>query len=180
MAAVAFSPDGRRLALHMYDDDLDGLLYIWDGRLRLVRADLLFRPGWSTMREELVVTTSDGVMAIDLNGKKRFSFEPIYGEPDARISPDGRTALQIHARTNGFVLYGRRTGRGVMSLPATAVYDRFIDWVGTDEFVIRAVGYGPSDYYRVDVDTGAAIPVAADIPMNARLVRFPAPGPDGG
>ncbi|GAA3133226.1 TolB family protein [Streptosporangium carneum] len=177
----AFSPDGRRLAVDTYDADLNDFLYVWDGALRRVPADSFLRSlsGWSTTTESLLFTGPSHAAAVGLNGRERFVFEAEDDEFDVEISPDGRTALEVDDKRNGFIRHGERTGRRDMALPATAKFDSFEGWASADEFVIRTIGYGPSDYYRVNVDTGAATPVAADIPYGTRLVSFPAPGRTG-
>ncbi|WP_169981746.1 PD40 domain-containing protein [Microbispora sp. H10836] len=162
-----FSPDGRRLAFTSEDK-----LYVWDGKRRRVPG---FGPestlnGWLAGGQALLVEDLEGARAVDLSGSVLFSTEDL-----GHLGPlhDGRTWIGVDDDENRFTRYGRRTGRRSMRLPTTARLQRVECWTSADTFVISTDGYGPSNYYRVDIETGEAEPLPALVPEDLREVRFP-------
>lgn len=164
---LRFSPDGRRLAVMQED----GAIYVWDGESRRVPGTYpdTWLPGWR-LDGTLLIEYVDGTRAIDLKGKVKAIVE---GDED--LSPDGRTWIEVDEDKHFFTLHGERRGKRPMLLPATARVRSHPIWVSADEFVIRTDGYGPSGFYRVNVDTGTATPLPVDVPEDMDEVRFPAP-----
>ncbi|GLW25339.1 PD40 domain-containing protein [Microbispora triticiradicis] len=162
-----FSPDGRRLAFASEDK-----LFVWDGKRRRVPgfgAESTLN-GWLTGGRALLIDDSEGVRAVDLNGTVLFSTED---SDHVGPLPDGKTWIGVGSDENRFTRYGRRTGRRSMRLPATARLEKVKCWTSADTFVISTYGYGPSHYYRIDIETGEAEPLPALVPEDLKEVRFP-------
>ncbi|WP_433221477.1 TolB family protein [Microtetraspora malaysiensis] len=162
-----FSPDGRRLGF-----TFERKPYVWDGKRRRVpgvnsRGTLR---GWLAGGHALLVDGHESVRAVDLGGRVLFSTP---GRDFHELSLDGRTWIEVDYDENRFTRYGGRTGRRSMQLPATARLERVQCWVGADAFVISTYGYGPSHYYRIDIETGEAEPLPALVPEDLHEVRFP-------
>ncbi|WP_067171373.1 PD40 domain-containing protein [Microtetraspora niveoalba] len=165
--SLYFSPDGRRLAF-----TFRGKLYVWDGKRRRVPgfdSESILR-GWLASGHALLVDDLEGVLAVDFRGRVVFRTED---QNFRALSPDGKTWIALDEDENHFIRYGLRTGRRSMRVPATARPRRVQCWAGADTFVIEADGYGPSHYYRVDVETGEAEPLPVQVPEDLREVRFP-------
>ncbi|MBP2707470.1 PD40 domain-containing protein [Microbispora sp. RL4-1S] len=162
-----FSPDGRRLAFTSEDK-----LYVWDGKRRRVPGlgpeSTLY--GWLTGGRALLIDDSEGVRAVDLSGTVLFSTED---SDHVGPLPDGKTWIDVGSDENRFTRYGRRTGRRSMRLPTTVRPHRVECWTSADTFVISTYGYGPSHYYRIDIETGEAEPLPALVPEDLKEVRFP-------
>ena len=132
VVAVAWSPDGSRLAALATDDD--EIMPIWQGRIYVLEPD-----------KEALAVTDDTVSPVG-------GFPPVAPPPEIRWTDDGRILFVGDRRGQSYVFNGSPEGRPLETIAGGGLQytDLSLDAAGSSAVALGATPDSSGDLYLID------------------------------